>query len=116
MDGKTNPIPEVTGIEISDICGLWEVIRIYQDNGQRIFYPWIKDRFKFNFLPEMIFLRLKDGYNSHGTWELVDRENETSERYSIVLNGNVEYHIQSINEDDMVLSDQKHSYFLVKRL
>lgn len=111
-----NTIPDLTNREVADICGLWEVIRIFQKDEQRISYPWIKDRYKFNFLPEMIFLCLKDGQSSHGTWELVDRTDKSQARYSIILNGTLEFIIIKISEDDMVLSDRKNNYFLVRRL
>ena len=112
----TDTTPDLTRIEISEICGLWEVIRIYQDDEQMVSYPWIKDRFKFNFLPEMIFLCLKDGKNLNGTWEMVKRTNESKRRFSIILNGIYEFVILDISEEEMILSDHRNNYLLVRRL
>ncbi len=116
MAGKTDTIPDLSRIEIEDICGLWEVIRIYQDDEQAVSYPWIKDRYKYNFLPEMIFLCLKDGQTSHGTWELSEETRETQKRFSIILNDTFELMILDINEDELTLSDHRNNYSLVRRL
>ncbi len=48
-------------IRMSDICGLWEVIRISRENFANPLYPWVKDRFKYSFQPEMNFLCLQNG-------------------------------------------------------
>lgn len=112
-------VETISGIHIirmSDICGLWEVIRISQKDSHQTIYPWVKDRFKFNFLPEMLFICLQDGQNSQGTWELSEKIYESQKRYSIILNETFEYIILDINEDDIILSDRKYKYFLVRRL
>jgi hypothetical protein len=109
-------IPDQTDSEVADICGLWEVIRIIQKDERSVTYPWIKNRFKFNFLPEMVFLCLKDGHSTHGTWELVVKTYEFQTLHSIVLNKTFEYIIIRISEEEMVLSDRKNDYFLVRRL
>lgn len=116
MAGKTDTILELSRIEISDICGLWEVIRISNDEDQAVLYPWIKDRFKYNFLPEMIFLCMKDGENFHGTWKLSKKIVKNQNRYSIILNGKVELIIIDINEDELILSDRRNKYSLIRRL
>ena len=116
MAGNTATIPGSSTIEISDVCGLWEVIRIFKDDGHFVSYPWIKDRFKFNFLQEMIFLCLKDGKNTHGDWELAGRTNEAHGRFSIILNGTYEFIILEISEEEMILSDRRNNYLLVRRL
>jgi hypothetical protein len=116
MIGNNKPLPEISVIEVSHICGLWEVIRIHKHDGQLVSYPWIKDRYKFNFLPEMIFLRLKDGRNSHGTWELSEKVEASGSKYSIIMNGNKEIIIESIHEDEMTISDRTYSYLMVRRL
>ena len=108
--------PDLIREEILNICGLWEVIRIFQNDEEIVSYPWIKDRFKYNFLPEMIFLCLKDGKNSHGSWELVGRTNDSQGRYSIILNGTYEFIILEISEEEMTISDRRNNYLLVRRL
>ena len=107
--------PDVTNIDIADICGLWEVIRICDGNNQ-VQYPWLGERFKFNFLPEMIYLCLKDGQNHHGTWEMTEKSFENKKRFSIILNGTFEYMIVEIDEDEITLSDHKCEYLLVRKL
>ena len=112
-------VETISGIHIirmSDICGLWEVIRISQKDSHQTIYPWVKDRFKFNFLPEMLFICLQDGRNSQGTWELSEKIYESQKRYSIILNETFEYTILDISEDDIILSDRRYKYFLVRRL
>jgi hypothetical protein len=116
MAGKTDTIPDLSGIEISDISGLWEVIRIYQGDEQLVSYPWIKDRFKFNFLSEKIFLCLRDGKTIHGNWELVEKTYESQKQHSIVLNGIFDFIIIENDEDEMTLSDRRNNYLLVRRL
>ena len=107
--------PDVNNIDIADICGLWEVIRICVGNN-KVQYPWLGKRFKFNFLDEMMFLCIKDGQHFHGTWELSEKSFKTKKRFSIILNGTFEYRIVDINEDEIILSDHKCEYFLVRRL
>ena len=109
-------ISGISNIGISDISGLWEVIRISQKDSHQTIYPWVKDRFKFNFLPEMLFICLHDGKNSQGTWELSEKIYDSQKRYSIILNETFEYIILDISEDDIILSDRKYKYFLVRRL
>ncbi len=112
-------VETISGIHIIrmfDICGLWEVIRISQKDSHQTIYPWVKDRFKFNFLPEMLFICLQDGQNSQGTWELSEKIYESQKRYSIILNETFEYNILDISEDDITLSDRRNKYFLVRRL
>ena len=103
------------GIKISDICGLWEVIRIC-DGENKALYPWLGERFKYNFLPEMIYLCLKDGQCHHGTWELSEKAFENKKRFSIILNGTLEYGILGIDEDEIILSDRNCTYFLTRKL
>ena len=112
MAAKIDTIPEISNIEISDISGLWEVIRIYQDDEQRESSPWIKDRFKFNFLPEMIFHCVKDGKNLHGTWEIVKKTKETPKRFSIILNSTYEFNILCVCEEEIIMSDRNNKYLL----
>ena len=108
-------IPSATDIKISDIYGLWEVIRICE-GGNKVLYPWLRKRFKFNFLDKMMFFCIKDGQNSRGTWELTERVFETKKRFSIILNGTFEYVIVDLNEDEIILSDHKCEYLLVRKL
>ena len=107
--------PNVTNIGIADICGLWEVIRIC-DGNNKVQYPWLGDRFKFNFLEEMMFLCTKDGQHFHGTWELIEKAFETKKRFSIILNGTLEYRIIDIDMDELILSAKGCEYLLIRRL
>jgi hypothetical protein len=109
-------ISGISNIGISDISGLWEVIRISRENFANPIYPWVKDRFKYSFQPEMIFLCLQDGHTSHGTWELSEKTYETQKRYSIILNDTFEYTILYFSEDEITLSDHINKYLLVRRL
>ena len=116
MDEKINDtISDLTNINISDICGLWEVIRIC-DGDNKALYPWLGERFKYNFLPEMIYLCLRDEQCHHGTWELTEKTSENNKRFSIILNGTFEYTIVDIEEDEIILSDHTCEYLLVRRL
>jgi hypothetical protein len=101
-------------IGIYDICGLWEVIRIFK--GSMVTYPWLKDRFKYSFQPEMIYICLLNGESSHGTWKLSEEICEDGKRYAIILNDNYSYTILGISEDELTLADDKNSYHLVRRL
>lgn len=97
-----------------NIFGVWEVIRI--SRGDSVDYPWITNRFKYSFQPEMNFLCLQNGQNSHGTWELSEKIYETQKRYSIILNDTFEYIIQDLNTDEITFSDHINKYLLVRRL
>ena len=109
-------ISGISNIGISDISGLWEVIRISRENFANPIYPWVENRFKYSFLPEMIFLCLQDGQTSRGTWELSEKTYETQKRYSIILNDTFEYTILDLSEDEITLSDHINKYLLVRRL
>ena len=113
-NGET--ISGISNIGISDISGLWEVIRITKENGIVPIYPWVENRFKYSFQPEMIFLCLQDGLISNGTWELSEKTYDTQKRYSIILNDTFEYTILDFNEDEITLSDHINKYLLVRRL
>ena len=111
--GHTIPTP--TDIKIHDICGLWEVIRICEGDN-KVLYPWLGDRFMFNFLNEMRFVCIKDGQHSHGTWDLTEKVFETKKWFSIILSGTSEYMIIEIDEDEIILSDHRCEYLLVRKL
>ena len=115
-NGITGPARKINHIEVRDIYGLWEVIRIYREGISPSSYPWLKGRFKFNFLEEMTFMCMKDGQHSHGTWELTETIHESGNRYFIILNGTFEYVILNISEDEIVLSDHTSNYLLVRKL
>ena len=108
-------VPNLTNIVISDILGLWEVIRINRDDENPV-YPWIQERFKFNFVDDTIFVCLRKGQYYHGTWELSEKAFKTEKRFSIILNGIIEYVVISIDEDEIILSDQMSKYLLVRKL
>ena len=116
MAGKTDDIPGLSLIRKSDVCGLWEVIRICREGGSETTYPWIKDRFKFNFLQEKLFLCMRDGKTIHGKWKLVKKVQEPQKRYSIILDGTYEFRIIDCSEDELVLTDTRNNYLLVRRL
>jgi hypothetical protein len=110
-------IPDtIHNIELSDICGLWEVIRITSDKDSTALYPWIGKRFKYHFLPELIFLCLKDGEYSHGTWELAEKSVDHNTQFSIILNESTEYRILKCDRDEILLSDHSSQYLLTRRL
>ena len=109
-------ISDISNIGIFDICGLWEVIRISRENCVNPLYPWVENRFKYSFQPEMFFLCLQDGQVFRGTWELSEKTYETQRRYSIILNETFEYTILDLSEDDLTLSDHINKYLLVRRL
>lgn len=107
--------PVMRTISVSDICGLWEVIRINRGNKDPI-YPWIKGRLKFNFLEEMMFLLLKDGQHSHGNWELIEQHIGINKHYSIILDDTFKYEIVDVDETEMILSDGANKFLLTRRL
>lgn len=107
--------PDVIDICIADILGLWEVIRINSKDEPPVF-PWITGRFKFNFVDDMIFECISHEQHSHGTWELFKKPFETKDRFSIILNGILQYGIKNIDEDEMKLSNRLSKYLLVRRL
>ena len=107
----TSRAPEV---KVSDISGLWEVIRI--DEGEITVYPWIQGRFMFNFLEEMMFVCIKEGKHSKGTWELSEKTWESEKQFSIILNGAFEYMIMNIDEDEMIITDRSSKYLLARKL
>ena len=114
-----NTIDTVQGtdrITSSVICGLWEVIRILHKGKPKASYPWIKERFKFNFLPDGIFICTKDGQTTQGAWELSEKFTNTLSRISIVLNGVFEYHIVDFSDDELTLSDFRNDYLVVRKL
>jgi hypothetical protein len=116
MKGKPEEIAISTKIEIQDICGLWEVIRISYENEEIISYPWIKNRFKFEFQPGMKFFCLKDGNTIDGSWELMLRSDDNHRRYSIILNETYEFIILDLSDEEMTLFDRRNKYLLVRKL
>lgn len=116
MTGENKIISVSSRTETSKICGMWEVLRITHKNEELVSYPWIKDRFKFNFLSEMIFICLRDGKTINGSWELIEKTQEDQKHYFIVLNETYEFEIISCDEDEMMLTDHTNKYLLVRRL
>lgn len=103
-----------TDIKIIDICGFWEVIRICEGDNI-LLYPWLRKRFKLEFLDNMIFSFIRDGQHFRGNWELKKKVVKNKMQFSIILNGIVEYIIVEISEDEITLSDHITKYLLVKR-
>ena len=115
-DNRTAAFADVANVNIADILGLWEVIRINRKDDIKSFYPWLNGRFKFNFVNDMIFECTRHGQHSHGNWELFKKIFETNDRFSIILNGTFEYTIVNIDEDEMILSNRTSEYLLVRKL
>jgi len=108
-------LPPKIGIGISDICGLWEVIRIDMA-GETSIFPWIRGRFMFNFLEDMIFACIKEGKHLNGSWKLSEKTWESKRVSSIILNEAFEYIIISIHEDEMIITDRGNRYLLARKL
>ena len=70
----------------------------------------------FNFLDEMRFVCIKDGQHSPGTRDLTEKVFETMKWFSIILNGTFEYMIIEIDEDEIILSDHRSEYLLIRKL
>jgi hypothetical protein len=101
-------------VQVEDIFGLWEVIRISREDS--VIYPWIVSRFRYDFQPEMNFLCLQNGQNSHGTWKLSQSKYESQARYSIVLNDTFEFTILDLDEDEITFTDHINKYLLARKL
>ena len=114
-ENNTSTFPVVANITVSDISGLWEVIRIC-DGYNKVKYPWLGERFKFNFLDEMIYFCCKDGNPCHGTWELSEKTCNGKKQLFLILDDKVAYEIINVFSDEMTLSDGKCEYYLVRRL
>ena len=112
---KTDGTPEVYKIEVSDILGLWEVIRI-DIQGEVSIYPWIRGRFMFNFLEGNIFTCVKEGKFSDGTWEFSIKTWESEKQFTIILNEVFEYIIIRTEDDEMILADRGSKYLLTRKL
>ena len=107
-------IPAAIDIQIDDICGLWEVIRI--SRRDLVEYPWIGHRFMYSFQPEMNFTCFQNGQNTIGSWELAEKVYDTQKRFSIIQDETFEYTILALDEDEITLSDHINKYLLVRRL
>ncbi|MCK5462583.1 MAG: hypothetical protein KAI95_06180 [Bacteroidales bacterium] len=70
----------------------------------------------FNFLDEKMFLCIEDAQHFHGTWELIEKAFETKKRFSIILNGTLEYRIIDIDMDELILSAKGCEYLWNRRL
>ncbi len=115
-DKHLHKTPDISGLKTADICGLWEVIKIYRENDNSKSYPWLAGRFRYNFMCEMVFLCTQNGKSFHGDWELSEKVSRTGKEYAIILNGSLKYTILDLNEDEMLLSYLGYRYHLVKRL
>jgi hypothetical protein len=112
---KTGKSPDLFEVKVSDILGLWEVIRI-DIGGEVNIYPWIRGRFMFNFLEEKVFVCIKEGKHSSGTWELTKKTWESETLFTIKLNDAFEYIIMDLDEDEMKITDRASKYFLSRKL
>jgi hypothetical protein len=115
MEILIGSVPDIHNVRLSDVIGLWEVIRITRA-GEDPVYPWIKGRFLFNFMDEMMFSCIKEGAHSNGTWELASKTWESVTQFSIKLNDTFEYMIIDIDEDEMIITDGGSRYLLDKKL
>jgi hypothetical protein len=107
-------VPSADSVQVEDIFGMWEVIRITR--GDRVTYPWTESRFRYSFQPEMTFLCMRQGQNSYGTWKLSESKNESQSRYSIVLNDTFELKILDMDEDEIIFTDQMNQYLMTRKL
>jgi hypothetical protein len=114
-DILTGTIPDVQNVRLPDVIGLWEVIRISRV-GERPVYPWIKGRFLFDFMDEMMFSCIMGGRHFNGTWELVTKTWDEETRFSINLNDTFEYIIIKIDEDELIMTDRGSRYTLTRKL
>ena len=111
----TGTVPGIQNVRLPDVIGLWEVIRITRA-GEDPVYPWIKGRFLFNFMDEMMFSGIKEGNHFNGTWELATETWEDETQVSIKLNEMFEYVIMAIDEDEMIIDDGGSKYLLTRKL
>lgn len=110
----TTTLYQAEGINLSDIPGLWEVIRI-DIGGENYVYPWIQGRFMFNFLEDNMFVCFKSGKLSSGSWALTERAGESGKLFAIVINDTMEYIIIRLDEDEMVFTDRSSKYMLSRK-
>ena len=114
-DILTGTIPGIQSVRLPDVIGIWEVIRISRE-GEHPVYPWIKERFLFDFMDEMMFSCIMGGRHFNGTWELVTKTWDEETLCSIRLNDTFEYIIININEDEMIMTDRGSKYSLTRKL
>jgi hypothetical protein len=116
MIGKDYFFCRPADLNTSEIFGMWEVLKIIPRNDEPGSFHWKRDRFIFNFLSEKIFLCIRDGKTLHGPWKLSETGDEKQKRFSIILNDTYEFSIESCTQEEMILSDQRNDYLLVRRL
>jgi hypothetical protein len=114
-DILTGTIPGVQNLRLTDVIGLWEVIRISRE-GENPVYPWISGRFLFDFMDEMMFSCIMRGRHFNGTWELAAKTWDEESQVSIKLNDTFEYLIIEIDEDEMIITDMGSKYTLTRKL
>lgn len=102
-------------ISISDVCGIWEVIRA-SDRDENEKPILISKGDKYLFLEQMVFVRYSYGQPLYGTWELSEQESESEKWFSIILDGKFKYIIIDIDKDEMILFNRICKYHLVRRL
>ena len=89
-------IPPQTKIAITDICGLWEVIRISREDCDKSTYPWLEERFKYHFLDEMMYICCRDGNPCHGTWGLSEKAYNGKKQLFLILDDKIAYEIINV--------------------
>ena len=102
-------------IEESDICGMWEVVSISNNNDREQTLP-VTRRIKYHFLEVMIYTRLEDGIPSHGSWKLSKKVNNGIIRYSLILCMIIEFQIVSLGFNELTISDGNTELTMVRRL
>ena len=107
--------PPQTKIEVSDICGFWEVASI--SNKKEIENPpSITNRIKYHLLKSGVYVRTEDGIPAHGTWMLSKKVEDDVIQYSIILSRTIKYRIISLSFDELRLADRSADYLLVRKL
>lgn len=101
-------------INIYDICGFWEVIRICEGDNIML-YPWLRKRYKIEFRDTQIFICVKDGQHFRGIWKLKKVVINNNQRFSIILNGLLEYVITEYSVNEINVSDHINNYLLVRK-
>lgn len=106
--------PPKIKVEESAIYGLWDVVQISacNENTEPIA---VTQRTKYHFLQEMMYIRVKDGVASHGTWELSEFKDEKV-RHLMIINNGFDFEIIYLDADELILSDGSIEYRMIRRI